>query len=123
MYSFQLFIYNIGLRLYYTALRWLLSLTPRQSCGWGEERIGKNGSEKLNAYKGKRIWFHCASLGEFEQARPVLEKFGGDHREDAIIVTFFSPSGYEVRKNYPSADFITYLPLDTPQNAKDFSIL
>lgn len=68
----------------------------------------------------KRAWFHASSLGEFEQARPVLEKFRREHPEYKICVTFFSPSGYEVRKNYPEADFICYLPMDTPSNARRF---
>ncbi|MES2622360.1 MAG: glycosyltransferase N-terminal domain-containing protein [Bacteroidota bacterium] len=120
MLPFQLLIYNLSLRLYYTGIALAAFFNPKAK-QWidGRENL-QNGADKLSTYKGKRIWFHCASLGEFEQARPVLEAFGGSHRQDAIIVTFFSPSGYEVRKNYPSADFITYLPLDTKQNAKEF---
>jgi len=65
------------------------------------------------------IWFHCASLGEFEQGRPVIEKLGryGGHK---ILLTFFSPSGYEVRRNYSGADYVFYLPLDTTINARRF---
>jgi 3-deoxy-D-manno-octulosonic-acid transferase len=66
------------------------------------------------------IWFHCASLGEFEQGRPVLEVFKSQNPEFGVLLTFFSPSGYEIRKNYPLADFICYLPIDTKVNAKDF---
>jgi 3-deoxy-D-manno-octulosonic-acid transferase len=65
-------------------------------------------------------WFHCASLGEFEQGRPVIEAFRKTHPEWKIVLTFFSPSGYEIRKNYEGADHIFYLPLDTPSNAKKF---
>jgi 3-deoxy-D-manno-octulosonic-acid transferase len=65
-------------------------------------------------------WFHCASLGEFEQGRPVIEKFKETFPDYKIVLTFFSPSGYEVRKNYAGADFICYLPSDTPTNARDF---
>ncbi len=68
----------------------------------------------------KVIWFHCASLGEFEQGRPVLEAFREKNPDFGILLTFFSPSGYEVRKNYSLADFICYLPLDTPQGARSF---
>jgi 3-deoxy-D-manno-octulosonic-acid transferase len=64
----------------------------------------------------KTAWFHAASLGEFEQARPVLEAFRLRHPDYKILVTFFSPSGYEVRKNYPLADMICYLPPDLPRN-------
>lgn len=66
------------------------------------------------------IWFHFASLGEFEQGRPVLEKIKSIKPQEKIIATFFSPSGYEIRKNYALADGIFYLPLDSPANAKKF---
>ncbi len=66
------------------------------------------------------IWMHCASLGEFEQGRPLLEKIRIDYPDAVIMLTFFSPSGYEVRKNYSGANHIFYLPLDTPSNAEQF---
>ncbi len=66
------------------------------------------------------VWFHAASLGEFEQGRPLMERFRALHPEYKILLTFFSPSGYEVRKNYPGADVICYLPLDTPGNVLSF---
>ena len=66
------------------------------------------------------VWFHAASLGEFEQGRPLMEQLRRDHPEYKILLTFFSPSGYEVRKNYEGADIITYLPLDTITNARRF---
>jgi 3-deoxy-D-manno-octulosonic-acid transferase len=66
------------------------------------------------------IWFHCASLGEFEQGRPVLEVFKNQNPNYGILLTFFSPSGYEIRKNYSFADFICYLPIDTKANVKSF---
>ncbi len=71
-------------------------------------------------YNDPVAWFHCASLGEFEQARPVLEEFKKRYPDYKIVLTFFSPSGYEVRKDYDKADLITYLPIDTWQNAKKF---
>ena len=64
------------------------------------------------------VWFHAASLGEFEQGRPVMESFRTHYPDYFIFLTFFSPSGYEVRKNYAGADFVTYLPIDTPINAR-----
>ena len=70
--------------------------------------------------KDKIIWFHCASLGEFEQGRPVIEKVRLKYPSHKILVTFFSPSGYEIQKKYASADVVTYLPLDTQKNAKRF---
>jgi 3-deoxy-D-manno-octulosonic-acid transferase len=66
------------------------------------------------------IWFHSASLGEFEQGIPIIEKLKDTYPNYKILVTFFSPSGYEVRKNYPLADCVTYLPFDTYKNAKNF---
>src|SRR5438034_868621 len=66
----------------------------------------------------QRIWMHCASLGEFEQGRPVLEKIRKKYPDFAIVLTFFSPSGYEVRKDYKGADYIFYLPFDSRHNAK-----
>lgn len=66
------------------------------------------------------VWFHAASLGEFEQGRPLMERFRRDHPEYKILLTFFSPSGYEVRKNYEGADIICYLPFDTPGNVLSF---
>jgi len=66
------------------------------------------------------IWMHCASLGEFEQGRPLIEEIKNSYPEIKIVLTFFSPSGYEVRKNYAFADVITYLPLDTKRNARKF---
>lgn len=68
----------------------------------------------------KRVWFHCASVGEFEQARPLIEKIKRDWDGWQVFVTFFSPSGYELRKNYPLADKVWYLPMDTTKNAGEF---
>ena len=84
----------------------------------------KNWRQKLKKsitnHEGPIIWFHCASLGEFEQGRPIIEAVKQKHPRFKILLTFFSPSGYEVRKNYPQADVVAYLPLDTPKNAADF---
>ena len=66
------------------------------------------------------IWFHAASLGEFEQGRPLIEKIRAKYPDYRILLTFFSPSGYEVRKNYRGADIVCYLPFDKPRNVKKF---
>lgn len=66
------------------------------------------------------VWFHAASLGEFEQGRPLIETFRKEHPELRILLTFFSPSGYEVRKNYEGADVVCYLPFDTPSGVRKF---
>lgn len=70
--------------------------------------------------KAKYIWFHCASLGEFEQGRPVIEDLKNRLPEYKIMLTFFSPSGYEIRRNYPLADVVAYLPMDTKRNVSTF---
>ncbi len=76
---------------------------------------------KITFLKNKKtVWFHAASLGEFEQARPIVEQIKKDHPEFKILVTFFSPSGYEIRKHYKLADVVCYLPLDSKPNAKKF---
>lgn len=86
----------------------------------------KNTISSLNKWRNsipieaEVIWFHCASLGEFEQGRPVMEALKKEHPYSLIALTFFSPSGYEVRKNYSGADWIGYLPLDTFFNARKF---
>ncbi|MGR6087410.1 MAG: 3-deoxy-D-manno-octulosonic acid transferase [Arcticibacter sp.] len=66
------------------------------------------------------VWFHCASLGEFEQGRPVIERIREVYPNHRLVLTFFSPSGYEIRKEYAGADVICYLPIDSPKNARDF---
>ncbi len=85
----------------------------------GEREAIKQIREKVDS-DAQYIWFHAASLGEFEQGRPLIEKVHKEHPEYKILLTFFSPSGYEVRKNYTGADIITYLPIDTITNARAF---
>ena len=85
----------------------------------GEHDAIRTIREKMDA-NAKYVWFHAASLGEFEQGRPLMEQLRHDHPEYKILLTFFSPSGYEVRKNYEGADIICYLPLDTITNARRF---
>lgn len=75
---------------------------------------------KLKEDGGDNIWIHCASLGEFEQGRPLIEAISESHPEFRIVLTFFSPSGYEIRKNYDKAALVSYLPLDSRSNARDF---
>lgn len=70
--------------------------------------------------KDRYVWFHAASLGEFEQGRPLMEHLRREHPDKKILLTFFSPSGYEVCKNYAGADVVCYLPFDTPLNAQKF---
>jgi len=79
-------------------------------------RILRDGIDRSKPW----LWFHAASLGEFEQGRPIIERIRSEHPEYGILLTFFSPSGYEVRKNYPGADLICYLPFDTIFNVHRF---
>lgn len=86
----------------------------------GRSRIFENLRLQLTPNTAPIIWVHCASLGEFEQGRPVIEKLKQEFPRYKILLTFFSPSGYEVRKNYAQADYIFYLPWDTKRNASQF---
>ncbi len=87
---------------------------------WRGERDAFNVLRSKVDPSARYMWFHAASLGEFEQGRPIMERLRKSHPEFKILLTFFSPSGYEVRKNYEGADIICYLPLDTPLNARRF---
>ncbi|MFR2732238.1 3-deoxy-D-manno-octulosonic acid transferase [Hoylesella buccalis] len=90
------------------------------------KKMWKGERQALDILKSKvnpnhqYIWFHAASLGEFEQGRPLIERIRADYPEYKILLTFFSPSGYEVRKNYEHADIVCYLPIDTIRNARRF---
>lgn len=114
------FFYNAGILLYGFAIK-VVSLFNRKACSWvrGRKNIFRRLEESVKSVEGV-IWVHCASLGEFEQGRPVIEKIKSSHPEKKILLTFFSPSGYEACKNYESADFVFYLPLDTPRNVRRF---
>ena len=85
----------------------------------GEQEAVRILREKVEP-DAQYVWFHAASLGEFEQGRPLIEQIRKDYPQYNILLTFFSPSGYEVRKNYEGADIITYLPIDTVGNARRF---
>lgn len=114
----MLFFYNIGIRFYWL-MALLISPWNRKARLWLKGR--RMWIEKLGPARDtdqKIIWVHCASLGEFEQGRPVIENIR-DHLPDRkILLTFFSPSGYEKRKDYSGADYVMYLPLDTRRNAR-----
>ena len=117
----MLALYNIFLVLYGISAR-LISPWNRKARLWLGGR--KNIFEKIKSsgISGQPlvIWMHCASLGEFEQGRPVIETIRKKFPLYKIIITFFSPSGYEVKKNYDGADYIFYLPSDSRQHAKKF---
>jgi len=113
-------IYNLGI-LIYRAVAWFVSPFNTKAGLWinGQKNWYEQLKKKVSS-GDKYIWIHCASLGEFEQGRPVIEAIKKERPEYKIILTFFSPSGYEIRKSYPLADIICYLPADTPGNATRF---
>lgn len=114
-------LYNLSIHLY-SGLIAIFSTFNEKAKLFKEGRKGlfARMETALKDEKRERVWFHFASLGEFEQGRPVLEKLKEEKPQLAIVMTFFSPSGYEVRKNYTGADYIFYLPLDTKSNANRF---
>lgn len=115
------FVYLISIRLYVLSVRVASFFNPKAK-QWISGR--KEWKQKLKAGidpSGRYVWVHCASLGEFEQGRPVIEALKEKHPGLKIILTFFSPSGYEIRKNYGGADYICYLPSDSPANARFFA--
>jgi 3-deoxy-D-manno-octulosonic-acid transferase len=113
-------LYNLGI-LIFSSLAYLISPFNGKAKLWINGRSGWYKSLSERIVKGdKYIWIHCASLGEFEQGRPVIEALKKERPDFKIVLTFFSPSGYEIRKDYPHADIICYLPLDTPGNALKF---
>ncbi|MCS6795862.1 MAG: glycosyltransferase N-terminal domain-containing protein [Raineya sp.] len=117
----HLWLYNFITKSYFLSIR-IAALGGNVKAKLREKGIRDTWQvvrEKV-CYKRKRVWFHCASLGEFEQTRPVLERFREKYPDFQVILTFFSPSGYEVRKNYPQADLICYLPNDSQKNAQKF---
>ena len=113
MYNIAIYIYLIGV-----AIGSLFNKKIKKMWRGEREAVGLL-KEKVDP-TAKYVWFHAASLGEFEQGRPLIEQLRATHPEYKILLTFFSPSGYEVRKNYEGADIVCYLPLDTISNARRF---
>lgn len=115
------FIYNRLIGAYTSLIGLAAPFHPKaRQLTKGHQELLTIISAELATEKAERVWFHCASLGEFEQGRPLMEAFRERYPAIKIVLTFFSPSGYEVRKNYPGADYIYYLPFDTPSNATSF---
>ena len=113
MYNIVIYIYLFGVAVYS-----LFNEKVRKM--WRGERAAFRVLKEKVDPTAKYVWFHAASLGEFEQGRPLMELLRSKHPDYKILLTFFSPSGYEVRKDYKGADIICYLPLDTPINAIRF---
>lgn len=113
MYNIAIYVYLLGVAV--------ASLFDRKvRTMWRGERETFDRLRREVDPDARYVWFHAASLGEFEQGRPLMERLRAEHPEYKILLTFFSPSGYEVRKNYEGADIICYLPLDTRSNAIRF---
>ena len=113
MYSLAIYLYMLGIIL--------VSPFHRKARAMFKGRLKTYLTLRRKVDKSKRyVWFHAASLGEFEQGRSLMERFRSQHPEYQILLTFFSPSGYEVRKNYEGADIICYMPVDTRLNAIRF---
>jgi len=113
-------LYNISIWIFSIAVH-IASLFNPKAKQWIKGRKGI--FQKLaEATKEDQdiVWFHCASLGEFEQGKPIIEGYKQKHPTHKILLTFFSPSGYEIRKNYDGVDWVFYLPADTKKNAKKF---
>ena len=113
MYNLVFYIYEFGIFIasFFSDKVRKMWKGERAAFSYLKERVDKDADY---------AWFHAASLGEFEQGRPIMEEFRRIYPEKKILLTFFSPSGYEVRKNYEGADLICYLPIDTPTNAIRF---
>lgn len=121
-----LFFYRLALWAYQFVLQLASPFVPKAK-QWtqGRQNWRKKYAEELAQLpkNKKRYWFHAASLGEFEQGRPLLEALRAQEPEAIILLSFFSPSGYEKQKKYALADWVGYLPMDGPKNAKDFIAL
>ena len=115
----SLLLYDTGIFFYGMAIT-ISSLWNEKARLWRDGR--KNQFEQINKLDKNeyRVWFHCASVGEFEQGRPLMEAYRKQWPQHKIVLTFFSPSGFELRKNYSGVDYIFYLPLDTRYNAHKF---
>jgi len=115
------FFYILFIRLYTPAAA-MLSFFNQKAASWinGRKQIFSKIEAALKNDTSKKIWMHCASLGEFEQGRPLLEKLKEIYPDHKQVLSFFSPSGYEVQKNSKTADYIFYLPIDSKQNAAKF---
>ena len=112
------FVYNIGIGVY-NLLIFFFSFFSKKADLWIAGR--KDWATKLKVLKNQKvIWIHAASLGEFEQGRPIIDRLFSENNGCKVLLTFFSPSGYEIRKDYENADLVMYLPIDSSKNSKQF---
>ncbi len=113
-------VYNLGIFLYTLAVRLAALFNPKARLFVSGRKNWKQKLAGSMEHDRPYIWFHCASLGEFEQGRPVIEEVRQQFPKYRIALTFYSPSGYEIRKSYEGADLVSYLPMDTPGNVRFF---
>ncbi|GHE36693.1 3-deoxy-D-manno-octulosonic acid transferase [Sphingobacterium griseoflavum] len=113
-------LYDFGIGFYAVVLQLIAPFHPKAKLWVAGRRDLLNTIEQTIEPKQNPIWFHFASLGEFEQGRPVMEAIKKKYPQEKILVTFFSPSGYTIRRETPLADYVFYLPLDTARNARKF---
>lgn len=114
--------YNLSIVTYYFAIKCASLFNAKAKLFInGRRNLFIELKAKLSQNTKPVIWIHCSSLGEFEQGRPIIEALKQSRPNTFLLLTFFSPSGYEIRKNYAIADYVAYLPIDTPSNAKQFS--
>ncbi|MCC6726398.1 MAG: 3-deoxy-D-manno-octulosonic acid transferase, partial [Saprospiraceae bacterium] len=120
----QIWAYNLITKSYFIGI-WIAGFWSEKAKKWQKGRVGQ--WSRLEAVFAKQsidnqqvIWMHCASLGEFEQGRPVLDALRTKYPNHKLLLTFFSPSGFEIRKDYPVVDWVFYLPPDSANNVRRF---
>jgi 3-deoxy-D-manno-octulosonic-acid transferase len=118
----MILLYNLSIYLLGASIRIASTFHPKAKAfvTGRKDTFRKLSAFRSNDQSSPLVWIHCASLGEFEQGRPIIELIRQEFPQHKILLTFFSPSGYEVRKHYNKADLVTYLPFDTPKNAEKF---
>lgn len=113
-------LYNLGILLYSLGIRLAAPFYDKAKLLRDGRKGWYNNLRQRVDQGDEYVWLHCSSLGEFEQGRPIIERLKRERPQYKIVLTFFSPSGYEIRKNYKGADIVCYLPSDKPRNAKMF---
>ena len=113
-------LYNISIQLYVIAIRFAALFNAKAKLWIKGRKAIFQKIEEVTKGEQNIVWFHCASLGEFEQGKPIIEGYKQKYPSHKILLTFFSPSGFEIRKNYEEVDWVFYLPADTKANAKKF---
>lgn len=113
-------LYNISIQLYVIAIRFAALFNAKAKLWIKGRKAIFQKIEEITKGEQNIVWFHCASLGEFEQGKPIIEGYKQKYPSHKMLLTFFSPSGFEIRKNYEGVDWVFYLPADTKSNAEKF---